>query len=131
MNGTRWRAAALLVAVFIIGLLVGFEGRALARRHVMARARARTPAAMADRLARRLDLNAAQRDSVRLILERHRPEMDSLWRDFQPRLRELERSLNGEISAQLDTAQQRKFAELTSHRGHRRPGPPPPNGADR
>jgi hypothetical protein len=72
-----------------------------------------SPQAIADRLGHRLDLKPAQRDSVQAILERHRPVMDSLWRDFRPRIHAVEETVQREISAQLDAEQQQKFRELT------------------
>jgi hypothetical protein len=79
---------------------------------------------MADKLSRRLDLRPEQRDSVRAILERHRPTMDSLWSEFRPRIRAVDESLQREIAAQLDPAQREKFAKLRERYERMRPAPP-------
>lgn len=128
MMSSRARAAVLLGATFLVGLVVGlFGGRWLHPGPFGPRPRP-TPVAVADHLSRRLNLRPEQRDSVRAILERHRPTMDSLWSEFRPRIRAVDESLQQEIAAQLDPAQREKFAKLRERYERRRPelfGPPP------
>jgi hypothetical protein len=128
MMSSRARAAVLLGATFLLGLVVGlFGGRWLHPGQLGPRPRP-TPVALADHLSRRLDLRPEQRDSVRAILERHRPTMDSLWSEFRPRIRAVDESLQQEITAQLDPAQRDKFAKLRERYERKRPelyGPPP------
>src|SRR2546422_9884261 len=52
-------------------------------------------------LKRELDLTPAQEDSVRAIFERHRPQMEALWRDTRPRFDSLRAAVDSEIAAQL------------------------------
>src|SRR5438445_212795 len=43
------------------------------------------PDGMVGFLSERLDLTAAQRDSVRAILERHRADLEKIWQEVHPR----------------------------------------------
>ena len=140
MMSSRARAAVLLGAMFLLGLVVGlFGGRMIRLGPFGPRSGRPTPVAMADRLSKHLNLRPEQRDSVRAILERHRPTMDSLWGEFRPRIRAVDESLQREIAAQLDPAQRQKFAKLRERYERRRPdlfgpqpGPPPgPSSAPR
>jgi hypothetical protein len=112
--------------MFVLGLVVGFAGGRLLHRGPFGHrfGPRPTPAALADRLGRHLDLRPAQRDSVRAILERHRPEMDSLWGAFRPRIRAVEQTVQQEIAAQLDPGQQERFAKLRRKFERMRPEPP-------
>ncbi len=78
LNRSRLAAVGLLAAVFLAGGLAGWGGREAAERDGRGGSR-RGPDAMVAYLSRELDLSAAQRDSVRAIFARHRPETDSLW----------------------------------------------------
>jgi hypothetical protein len=125
MMSSRTRAAVLLGAMFLLGLVVGFfGGRLLHRGPFGPRPGPPTPTAMANRLGRRLNLRPEQRDSVRAILERHRPAMDSLWGDFRPRIRAVEETVQQEITAQLDPGQREKFAQLRRRFERMRPAAP-------
>src|SRR5689334_8831714 len=79
-------------------------------------------------LARELDLSAAQQDSVRAIFERHRPEMQAMWRQMRARFDSLRAGVDSEIATQLTPSQRKKFAELSKRlndRPRREPRPPP------
>jgi len=78
-------------------------------------------------LKRRLDLTAAQEDSVRVIFERHRPQMEALWRQMRPRFDSLRAVIDSEIAAQLTPPQRTRFEELRRRmddRLRREPKPP-------
>jgi hypothetical protein len=120
---SRWRTALLLVVVFLAGAGVGVVGlRLLAPRHD-GRPTADRVVAM---LGRRLKLRSGQRDSVRAVLERHRPELDSAWAAFRPRFDSLQGVIGKEIEAQLDPDQRTRFAELRQQFERRRRDHPPP-----
>ena len=73
-------------------------------------------------LARELGLSAAQQDSVQAVFERHRPQMEALWREMRPRFDSLRVTVDSEIAAQLTPAQRARFAELTTRFAGRRRG---------
>src|SRR6266849_5296282 len=77
-------------------------------------------------LARELGLSAAQQDSVQAVFERHRPQMEALWREMRPRFDSLRVTVDSEIAAQLTPAQRARFAELTKRFAGRRRGEPTP-----
>lgn len=120
---SRWRATLLLIVVFLAGVGVGVAGlRLLGPRRG---ARPTTDRAV-EMLGHRLKLRNAQRDSVRAVLERHRPELDSVWGAFRPRFDSLQRVIGKEIEAQLDPDQREKFTKLRQESEQRRRDRPPP-----
>ena len=119
MTRTGWRAALSLAATFALGAAVGGAILGWADRGSHTEHGRPTPAAVADRLGGELDLTPAQRDSVRRIIERARPAMDSLWGECRPRIEQLKRAVNTEIATQLTAEQRRKFAELVAERERR------------
>ena len=115
MSHTRGRAALLLMAAFLAGVLCGGAGFLLAARNNVGpvHARPRGHGGYVNHLTRTLDLTEVQRDSVRAILERHRPAMDSLRREVAPRFETLQRTMRSEIRAQLTPDQQQKLEAMT------------------
>lgn len=109
---SRGRAAVLLIAVFVAGLLVGAGGMALSRGAFGGARRHRGPDDFVQHLTQDLTLNRAQQDSVRAILSRRRASMDSLWHEMGPRFETLQASVRSDIRAQLNPDQQRKFADM-------------------
>ena len=110
---SRGRAAALLIAVFVAGLLVGAGGVALSHGAFVTQRRHHGPDEFVQHLTHDLALDAAQQDSVRAILDRSRPAMDSLRREMSPRFETLQRTVRSEIQTHLTPDQQRKFTEMT------------------
>jgi Spy/CpxP family protein refolding chaperone len=114
MTTPRRNAVVLLIAVFVAGLVVGVGGVAIAERsgvHVLPRTEHR-PGGYLEFLSHRLDLTPAQRDSVRSILERHRPTMDSMRAAVAPPFETLRKQIRSEIRAQLTPGQQQIFSDL-------------------
>ena len=114
MRSTR-SATLLLIAVFAVGALSGAGGAVLLARNGVIDARPpRGPhGGFVGHLTRTLDLTPAQQDSVRAILDRSRPAMDSLRREMSPRFETLQRTVRSEIQTHLTPDQQRKFTEMT------------------
>jgi Spy/CpxP family protein refolding chaperone len=77
-------------------------------------------------LARELGLSAAQQDSVQAVFERHRPQMQALWREMRPRFDSLRVTVDSEIAVQLTPAQRARFAELAKRVDGRRRREPTP-----
>lgn len=114
MAAPRRNALLLLVAVFLAGFLVGAGGMVIAERSGLAfgRHEERGPGGYLNFLSHELTLTPAQRDSVKSILERHRPTMDSLRAAVAPPFETLRQQIRSEIRAQLTPEQQQKFADL-------------------
>ena len=111
----RRRAAILLAAMFLVGALCGAAGMLLANREGVGPSpeRRRGPRGYVEHLTRTLDLSPEQRDSVRAIVERYRPAMDSLRREVAPRFETLQNTIRSEIRLQLSPDQQRRLADMT------------------
>ena len=111
-------AVALLATVCIVGGVAGWGLRswALATR--------RTPNGDPDAVAyltKHVRLSATQQESVRSVFDRHRMEMDSIWRATRPRVDSLRTLMQVEIEEQLTPAQQQRFRELLArHERERR-----------
>lgn len=73
-------------------------------------------------LGRELDLSAAQRDSVRAIFVRHRPETDALWARVRPQFDSIKARMRAEIDAQLTPEQRARHQRLIEESEHRRRG---------
>jgi hypothetical protein len=121
------KAYLIMLGIFVAGVLVGAGGSlAMAQRHFAALMAEPRQEVMRERrlegLARRLDLNDAQRDQIRVIMDRHGDAYESAMRDMFQRCGEklrTERSkIDGEIKVVLDAGQRRAFDELSEH--HRR-----------
>jgi hypothetical protein len=107
-------ALALLVAVFLAG---GAGGWALARRGESPRAGG-GPDAIAAFLGKRLELTAAQQESVRAVFVRHHEEMQAIWGEVRPRLDSLRAVVRTEVSALLTPEQQARYARLLADLEH-------------
>ena len=115
MIRSTWKAGILLLAAFVLGAAVGgavtarvshqssWEGKPRDRMEGYLRL-----------LGENLDLSGAQRDSVRVILERHRGDMDAIWQEVAPRYETMRSQIRSEIRTQLTPEQQRKYADLTA-----------------
>ena len=67
-----------------------------------------------DLLHRELELTAAQRDSVRLVLSRHRSAMDSMWAELRPRMDARRDAIRADIATLLTPEQRARYTELTA-----------------
>jgi len=118
LNRSKLAAVGLLAAVFVAGGLAGWGGREAAERD--GRGPGRGPDAMVAYLSRKLDLSPAQRDSVRAIFARHRPETDSLWARVRPRFDSIKARMRSEIDAQLTPEQRTRHQQLIDQAEHHR-----------
>ncbi len=124
MSRARLKAAGLLVAVFVLGILTGAGAVAWADREGGARDRRPGPDAYVDRLTKELSLSPAQRDTVRAVLERRRPGMEALRAEMQPRFESWRDSVRAEIRTHLSPAQRTTYEEMLRRHDaerHRRP----------
>lgn len=113
MTRSRTGALALLIAAFVFGGLVGGAATSLADRQSH-KARSDHPprSSYVERLATELGLSAAQQDSVRAVLERHQPAMDSIWESIRPLMSSERQSIRNHITALLTSEQQARYLEL-------------------
>jgi len=107
MTKSKWSAAALLIAVFVVGALSGGAAAGLAERSTGGW---RSPrGGMVEHLAQDLNLTAEQQDSIRAILERHKETF-----------RGMRQQIGEEIRAVLTEEQLEQYEDLmTSYRGRR------------
>ena len=118
LNRSKLAAVGLLAAVFLAGGLAGWGGREATERDKGPRRRG--PDAMVGYLTRELKLSDAQRDSVRAIFARHRPETDSLWARVRPRFDSIKTRMRAEIDALLTPEQQTLHQQLIERAEHHR-----------
>ena len=103
----------LLAAAFLLGGGIGLiTGMQVGDGHDRDHSPRRGGRAHLERLQRELDLTPDQRDSVRVILERHRPGFDSVWADSRPRYETLRDRVRSDIRTQLDPDQQRRYDDM-------------------
>jgi Heavy-metal resistance len=120
LNRSKLAAVGLLAAVFVAGGLAGWGGREASERDQRGPGGRRGPDALVNYLSRELDLSSAQRDSVRAIIARHRPETDTLWARVRPQFDAIKARLRAEIDAQLTPAQRAKHQQLIDQAEHHR-----------
>lgn len=119
MTGRPWKAAVLLAVVFIAG---GLLGAAVARMRPPA-GPARDANGIVARMTQDLDLTPPQQDSIRAVLERWRPAMDSAWANVRPQIETVRARIRSDIAAQLTPEQRTKYDEMIKRRDQARQGP--------
>jgi len=117
-NKSKAWAFGLLAAVFAAGIATGAAVEALADGDETPRRGRRSAEAMVAQLTRQLDLSPVQRDSVRAVMERHRPAFEAAWREMRPRYDSLRQRVRGEIAAQLTSEQLTRYERLMADLGH-------------
>ena len=130
-------AIASLVAAFVAGGLVGWgvstrvgHGRWHGGPGEFGGGPPFGPRGVHSFLKRELDLTPAQEDSVRAVFERHRPQMEALWRVTRPRFDSLRAAVDSEIAAQLTPAQRTRWQEMMRRMNDRLQRGPPPSPHD-
>lgn len=109
----RTRAALLLVAVFVVGAVVGVAvDRVVLLRggHMYPKRLAGAGAhRMLQRLDRDLELTAEQETAIKAILDRRAARLESVWKRVEPSmLKEIDQA-DAEIAAVLNPAQRAEF----------------------
>ncbi|MEP7327139.1 MAG: hypothetical protein ABI836_14405 [Gemmatimonadota bacterium] len=121
------KATLLLIATFAGGALAGGAVIGLADRDKLPGRKYHYHHGDDDHiefLSRKLELTPPQKDSVHSILERHKPAMDSLWRQLGPRFETIRDSISNEIRRQLTPKQQQAYTEMIRRFEEERRGPP-------
>lgn len=125
---STWKASLLLIATFAGGALAGGAVIAMADRDKLPGRKSHHHHPGSDDhiefMSRKLDLTPAQKDTVQSILERHKPAMDSIWRQLGPRFETIKDSISNEIRRQLTPEQQQAYTEMIRRFEEERRGPP-------
>jgi hypothetical protein len=118
MQRSKAFAVALLAFVFLAG---GAAGWAIHDRLEGPRPRGgrRSVERLVERLAHDLDLNAAQKDSVRAVLERRHRETRSLWESVRPEMDRIRRSTQQDIDAFLTPDQVERHRRMIEEEDRR------------
>lgn len=116
-----WKAVLLLLAVFLTGALVG--GVVCRMRPPMGGSHDAN--GMIQHLTEELSLTQVQQDSIKVVLDRWRPRMDSAWAEVRPRIETVRDSIRSDISKQLTDEQRTKYEAMLARRHEQsRSGPP-------
>lgn len=111
---SKLMAVGLLAAMAVAGFAAGAATMSYASDHRGHGPRDRNERwSYSGMLQQELGLTDAERDSVRAIVRRHRPEMRAVFESVKPRLDSIQTRLRGEISAMLTPEQRRKYEALT------------------
>ncbi|HYP77601.1 MAG TPA: hypothetical protein VER12_16630 [Polyangiaceae bacterium] len=136
MDRAKLKGYAALLAVFVLGILLGGAGsRAMLQRRY--KSMFRDPSAVFERrrfgaLAHRLKLDDAQEDRVREVLGKYGKQRRALTRDIMQRcgapLHAQKAQMDGEIRALLRPDQQTRYDQLIKDSDAHSPpeGPPEP-----
>lgn len=117
MTRSRLSATLLLLAVLMLGAVLGGVAVSVAEH------RGKVPGRQGhgregflSRLTEQLDLSGPQQDSIRGVLSRYDPAMDSMWREVRPRFDSLRTVVRAEIRSHLNQDQQRMYTEMLEKR---------------
>ena len=120
LNRSKLAAASLVLVTFVAGGVVGSvvsrawdDDDGPRSEHGRGRDgdRERRPS-YSERLGDALELSAAQRESVSVILKRRQEGLGHIWAETQPRFDSLRLEIRKDISGQLDSSQQATFQEM-------------------
>ena len=121
ISSTR-RAVVLLLATFVLGAAAGAGRDGVRLAHAPRQPQGRA-AWYLDHLTRNLDLTPVQQDSVKAVLDRYTPAMDSLMSEIRPRLDTVRTAMRAEITRFLDPRQQKEYEAMRQkHEQERKAG---------
>lgn len=110
---SKIQAIGLLVAVAVAGFAAGAATISYASDHSRAAARDwREQCSFSGVLQRELRLSDVQRDSLRAIMRRYRPEMRAIFDVVRPRMDSVRARMTAEMRGVLTPAQQAAFDSL-------------------
>ena len=116
MTKSKMSAAVMLLAAAVVGGVIGAWATGHLEHHGRQGPGRGGREGYVERMATELELTVPQQDSIRAILERFEPGMDSLWRDLRPRFDSLRQVARSAIVAQLDPVQQQKYQAMLARR---------------
>lgn len=118
-NRSKAQALALLTTLFVVGAAAGWGLTSWMHRGDRPSGRG-DPEVFVSRLTKELKLTPEQRDSVRAVLARHRPQMDTIWSDVHQRVDSLRHVMRGEIFTHLTPGQRDRYMQLVAEQAHQR-----------
>ncbi|HET7437427.1 MAG TPA: hypothetical protein VFN10_22170, partial [Thermoanaerobaculia bacterium] len=104
-----------MAITFLAGAAAGVLGDHLFLLHRMHSMHARAPHFLAQHLARRLDLTAAQKQQVEAILVKHHQRINQIQDETRPKVRGEIDAASKEIETVLTPEQREKFRHLPMH----------------
>ena len=116
MTKSKMSAAVMLVAAAVVGGVIGAWATSYVEHHGRQGPGRGGREGYVERLTTELHLTAPQQDSIRAIMQRFEPAMDSLWRGLRPRFDSLRQVARSAIVAQLDPVQQQKYQAMLARR---------------
>ena len=116
MTKSKMSAAGLLLAAAVVGGVIGAWATSYLEHHGRHGPGRGGREGYVERMTTELNLTPAQQDSIRVILQRFEPGMDSLWRDLRPRFDSLRQVARSAIVGQLDSVQQQKYQAMHARR---------------
>lgn len=119
---TRRSALAVIFAVLLIGVLLGWGGHHFLGGRIpghRAAGEAERSRAHTDRLAARLDLTAAQQARLHEILEESRGRIARSRTEWESGLQAIRRETNDRVAAILDEGQKKKYLEILAEADRR------------
>jgi len=123
---TRTRAVAVLIAVLLLGCLLGFAGLRLWQKrseggHGFSFLLGRRPE-VSTKFAQRLQLTAEQQAQLKVILEESRRQIDAGRAEMDRKMEGIRADTNRKIAAILTPDQRTKFEQFLTEAGHQRTG---------
>ena len=119
ISSTR-RAAVLLLVTFLLGTAVGAAAMGYRSRMPSSPPTRGRAAWYLGHMTRNLHLTPGQQDSVKAVLDRYTPAMDSLMSEIRPRLDSVRTAMRVEIARFLDPKQQKEYEEMRQKRERER-----------
>lgn len=119
---TRQSALAVIVAVLLIGVLLGWGGHHFLGGRISghpAVSEAERTRAHTDRLAARLDLTEAQQRQLHEILEESRGRIARGRTEWESELQAIRRETNDRVAAILDEGQKKKYLAILAEADRR------------
>jgi hypothetical protein len=130
---SRTRAALLLVGVFLLGSLAGGVLHHIYLNHIAAvqppRPRVPNSHDITEEMAQSLDLDAQQKEQLRVIVQQSREHYGALSRQFRPQYEKIREDTNAAIRKILRPDQLQHFEDTLKKmdmRHQARPHEPPP-----
>ena len=138
---SKWRIWAGVLAVFFIGLVIGWVGGGIYHKYEaiahFERIRKSGGLFLADmtleRLSKELDLTSRQRAQIRPLLIRGFRRVDDMMREHGPKIDRVMQGVAADLKEHLTPAQKDKMDKdgawrllIPPHPGHKHKPPPPP-----